>query len=475
MLDKAIIQQLAIIVGHDQVLTSKVNLTTYGYDATADVPKGTPDVIVLPTSVEQVQSVVNLARKHGIAIYPRGAGTNLSGGTIPVERGIVLSLQKMDKILEVDAENLTATVQPGVVIQELNNAAAPHGLMYPPDPGTVTTATMGGSVAENSGGLRGLKYGVTKHYVMGMEVVLANGERVRFGGKTVKNVTAYDFSNLFVGSEGTLGIIVEITCKLLPSPKYRRAMLATYSTVEDAGNTVAGIIKAQVIPATLEIMDNMTIRTVEAFAHVGLPLDAEALLLSEVDGMAEEVVEREAEAVVKVVNANKGKLRVATSDAERDGLWAARRAALPALASLNNTVVLEDATVPRSKITDMLLALSAIGRKYSLVLGTFGHAGDGNLHPTILADKNNLDEMARVHMAVDEIFATALRFGGTLSGEHGIGVAKMKYLGNEIGETGLGLMRSIKNALDPTHMLNPGKLIPAPEAHVLAEVAHATR
>jgi glycolate oxidase len=473
MIDNAIIEKLRSIVGNDNVLTSKVSRVTYGYDATADVPKGSPDVIVMPTSAEQVQSIVNLARRSGIAIYSRGAGTNLSGGTIPVEHGIVLSLQKMNKIIEVDAENLTAVVQPGVIIQELNNAAAPHGLMYPPDPGTVTTATMGGSVAENSGGLRGLKYGVTKHYVMGMEVVLANGDRVRFGGKTVKNVTAYDFSNLFVGSEGTLGVIVEITCKLLPSPKYRRAMLATYRTVEEAGNTVAGIIKAQVIPATLEIMDNMTIRTVEDFAHVGLPVDAEALLLIEVDGMAEEVVVREAQAVVKVVAENNGELRVANSDAERDKLWAARRAALPALASLNNTVVLEDATVPRSHITDMLLELAAIGRKHNLTMGTFGHAGDGNLHPTILADKNNADEMARVHLAVDEIFATALKFGGTLSGEHGIGVAKMKYLGNEIGSTGLDLMRTLKNALDPTHMFNPGKLVPFPQQQ--EEVAHATR
>jgi glycolate oxidase len=474
MLDNAIIEQLRSIVGNDNVLTNKISRVTYSYDATADVPRGTPDVIVIPTSAEQVQGIVNLARVNGIAIYPRGAGTNLSGGTIPVESGIVLSMQKMDKILEVDSENLVAIVQPGVVIQELNNAAAPHGLMYPPDPGTVTTATMGGSVAENSGGLRGLKYGVTKHYVMGMEVVLPNGDRVRFGGKTVKNVTAYDFSNLFVGSEGTLGIIVEITCKLLPMPKFRRAMLATYKTVEDAGKTVAGIIKAQVIPATLEIMDNMTIRTVENFAHVGLPVDAEALLLIEVDGMAEEVVERETDAVVKVVTENHGELRVAKSDTERDQLWAARRAALPALASLNNTVVLEDATVPRSRITDMLLALSAIGRKYNLVLGTFGHAGDGNLHPTILADRNNLDEMARVHKAVDEIFATALKFGGTLSGEHGIGIAKMKYLSSEIGETGLNLMRTIKNAIDPTHMLNPGKLVPVKMVAV-KEVAHASR
>ena len=463
MFDQSVTRELQAILGNDRVLTKKVDLVTYGYDATADVPRQIPDVVAMPSSTSEVESIVNAARKAGVAIYPRGAGTNLSGGAIPLRGGIVLSFQKMNRILEVDAENLTATVQPGVVIQELNNAVAPFGLIYPPDPGTVATATMGGSVAENSGGLRGLKYGVTKHYVMGMEVVLANGDRVRFGGKTVKNVTAYDFASLFVGSEGTLGIITEITVKLIPAPKFRRTMLATYRTIEDAGNTVAGIIRAQVIPATLEILDHKTIEAVENFAHVGLPTDAEALLLIEVDGMAEAVVEREAEAVVKTVAANQGNLRQATSDAERDRLWSARRAALPALASLNNTVVLEDATVPRSHITEMLLACAEIGRKYNLVLGTFGHAGDGNLHPTILADKNNADEMARVHRAVEEIFDTALKFGGTLSGEHGIGIAKLRFLGNEIGESGLSLMRSIKDALDPTHLLNPGKLVPVKE------------
>ncbi len=462
MLDKAVIEQLKAIVG--DVLTRKVDLVTYSYDATADVPRQIPDVVVLPSNTEQIQQIVNLARTRDIPIYPRGAGTNLSGGAIPLDGGIVLSFQKMNRILDVDAQNLTATVQPGVVIQALNNAVSPHGLIYPPDPGTVNTATMGGSVAENSGGLRGLKYGVTKHYVMGMEVVLANGDKVRFGGKTVKNVTAYDFASLFVGSEGTLGIITEITVKLIPAPRFRRTMLATFQTIEDAGNTVAGIIQAQVIPATLEILDRKTIETVEAYAHVGLNTEAEALLLIEVDGMADAVVEREAHDVIATVAANHGVLRLATSDAERDQLWAARRAALPALAALNNTVILEDATVPRSRITEMLVACGNIGRKYNLVLGTFGHAGDGNLHPTILADRNNLDEMARVHKAVAEIFETALRFGGTLSGEHGIGIAKMKFLGGEIGDSGLNLMRSIKDALDPTHMFNPGKLVPAREA-----------
>lgn len=460
MLDKAIVEQLENLVGKENVLTSKVDLVAYSYDATADMPRQRPDVVVLPTSAEMVQEIVRLARQHKIAIYPRGAGTNLSGGTIPLKKGIALSFQKMNKILDVDAANLTAVVQPGVIIAALNAAVAPFGLIYPPDPGTVATATMGGSAAENSGGLRGLKYGVTKNYIMGMEVVLANGEKVRFGGKTVKNVTAYDFSNLFVGSEGTLGIITELTAKLIPAPKYRRTMMGVFKTLADAGNSVAGIIAAQVIPATLEVMDRMTIRTVEDFARIGLPVDAEALLLIEVDGMSEDVVRAEAEAVMQVVRDNNGDLKTAETDQERDQLWTARRNALPALASLNNTVILEDATVPRSRITDMLVACEAIGKKYNLVLGTFGHAGDGNLHPTILCDKNNLDEMSRMHKAVDEIFETALSFGGTLSGEHGIGMAKMKYLGDELGQSGLNLMRSIKESLDPDYLLNPGKMVP---------------
>jgi glycolate oxidase len=460
MLDATIIRQLENIVGVGNVLTKKADLVTYSYDATADMPRQLPDVVVMPETTAAVQEIVLLAKEKKLAIYPRGAGTNLSGGTIPLKKGIVLSFQKMDKILEVDPENLTATVQAGVVIQALSDAVAPYGLIFPPDPGTVATATMGGSVAECAGGLRGLKYGVTKHYIMGMEVVLASGEIFRFGGKTVKNVTAYDFASLFVGSEGTLGIITEILVKLIPPPKYRKAMLASFKRLEDAGNTVTGIIKAYVIPATLEIMDKTTIQTVENYAKVGLPTDAEAVLLIEVDGGAQQLVDSEAEAVLKVVRQNNGEVKIATSDAERDQLWAARRAALPALAQLSPTTLLEDATVPRNRITEMLIAVQKIAEKYQLKIGTFGHAGDGNLHPTILADAKNKEEMERVHSAVDEIFAAALKLGGTLSGEHGIGMAKMKYLQDELGESGLNLMRRVKEALDPDYMLNPAKMVP---------------
>jgi glycolate oxidase len=463
MIDKSIVTKLGEIVGKENVLINKVDLVSYSYDATADVPTEMPDIVVMPTTTEMVQEIVNIARTNKIAIYPRGAGTNLSGGTIPLKKGIVVSFQRMNKILEIDPANLTAVVQPGVVIETLNVAVAAHGLIYPPDPGTVKTATMGGSVAENSGGLRGLKYGVTKNYVMGMEVVLANGEKVRFGGKTVKNVTAYDFSNLFVGSEGTLGIVTEVTCKLIPAPKFRKSMMGIFNKLEDAGNAVSGIIAAQVIPATLEIMDNMTIRTVENFAKIGLPTEAKALLLIEVDGMTQDVVEQEAAAVVEVLKKNNSDFKVANTDAERDGLWTARRNALPALAGLNNTCIVEDATVPRSRITDMLRELENIAARNNVTIGTFGHAGDGNLHPTILYNMYDKEEAKRVHKAVDEIFAGALALGGTLSGEHGIGIAKMKYLVDEFGPNGLALIKTVKEAMDPDYLFNPGKMVPARE------------
>jgi glycolate oxidase len=463
MLDREIIAKLKEILGADNVTTDREDLVTYSFDATADMPSQLPDAVVTPETTEQIQAIVNLVKDHRIPLYPRGSGTNLSGGTIPTQKGIVLATVKMNNILEVDAENLTATLQPGVIIQDLNDAAANYGLIFPPDPGTVTTATMGGATAECSGGLRGLKYGVMKHYIMGLEVVLANGKLVRFGGKTVKNVTAYDLVKLFVGSEGTLGIITEIIVKLIPAPESRKSMLAIFDKLEDAGNAVIQIVGNKVIPATLEIMDNATIRTVENFAKAGLPVEAEAVLLIEVDGI-KDVVDREAETVIRVVGENKGKIQVAKTNEERENLWAARRAALPALAQMSPTTVLEDATVPRSQITKMMVELQQIAAKYDLTIGTFGHAGDGNLHPTILCDERDTEQMKRVHQAVDEIFAAALKLGGTLSGEHGIGIAKMKYLEQELGEAGVELLRTVKEALDPDYLLNPGKMVPLKEA-----------
>lgn len=458
MLNQEIYEELVKILGKENVVTSKEDLICHSYDSTAGMPEQLPHAVVTPESTEMLKGLAKFANTHKIPLYPRGSGTNLSGGTIPLQGGIVVSFSKMNKILEVDAANLTATVQPGVVIQALNDAVAVHGLLYPPDPGTVSTATMGGSVAECSGGLRGLKYGVTKHYIMGLEVVMADGESIRVGGKTVKNVTGYDLTKLFTGSEGTLGMISEIIVRLIPLQESRRSMMAVFSTLDDAAQTITGIVGNKVIPATLEIMDNTTIRTVEAFAKIGLPLDAEAVLLIEVDGI-KEVVEKEAELVLEVCRKNNGKVQIAENDQERDKLWAARRAALPALSRVKPTTILEDATVPRSEIPAMIRKVGEIAKKHNLTIGTFGHAGDGNLHPTILCDATDLDEMERVEKAVDEIFRAAIDLGGTLSGEHGIGVAKAKYLEWELGKAGVEVLKKIKAALDPNMILNPGKVV----------------
>ncbi|MGI6225262.1 MAG: FAD-binding oxidoreductase [Peptococcales bacterium] len=459
MFSQDVLNELIKILGRENVLTSKEDMITYSFDATADMPSIQPDVVVTPDSKEQIVKIVKFAGEKKIPIITRGSGTNLSGGTIPITKGIVLSMLKLDKILEIDAENLTAKVQPGLIIQKLNDAVAPYGLMYPPDPGTVTTATMGGSVSECSGGLRGLKYGVTKDYIMGLEVIMANGDIIRTGGKTVKNVSGYDLTKLFTGAEGTLGIITEITVKLIPAPKYRRSMLAIFDDLDKAGKAIADIVSNKVIPATLEIMDNVTIRTVENYAKIGLPTDAEAILILEVDGSIEQVVINEFETVQKICKEDGAvQIKLAESDAERDGIFAARRAALPALAQVKPTTVLEDATVPRSKIPEMLKALKEIAEKYNLQIGTFGHAGDGNLHPTILTDESDKEEMERVHKAVDEIFRIAIDLGGTLSGEHGIGIAKAKFMEWEFGKEGIAVMQKIKNALDPDQIFNPGKM-----------------
>lgn len=458
-MDKNIINELVSLLGKDNVLTGKEDKINYSYDATPDVQRYEPDVIVTPASKEDVITLVKIAAKHKIPLVTRGAGTNLSGGTIPVDGGIVLSMLKLDRIIEVDAANLTATVEPGLVIQRLNEAAAAYGLIYPPDPGTVTTATMGGSVSECSGGLRGLKYGVTKDYVMGLEIVMPDGEVIHTGGKTVKNVSGYDLTKLFTGSEGTLGIITEIIVKLIPAPKFRRSMLVIFDNLDNAGKTIADIISNKVIPATLEIMDNVTIRTVENYSKIGLPVDAEAVLVIEVDGSIENVVLNEFETVKSICTGNGAvSVKLAESDADRDAIFAARRAALPALAQVKPTTILEDATVPRSRIPEMLKAIKTIGEKYKIRIGTFGHAGDGNLHPTILTDESDKEEMERVHKAIDEIFSTAINLGGTLSGEHGIGMAKSKYMEMQFGPSGMDVMKKIKQALDPDNIMNPGKM-----------------
>ncbi|XEQ96691.1 putative FAD-linked oxidoreductase [Sporomusa paucivorans] len=452
------IEALKRIVGTEHVLTSAEELHCYSYDATPGFSH-MPDVVVIPGTTEEVAKVLALANSEKIPVYTRGSGTNLSAGTIPTKGGIVLLMTRMNQIIEIDTENLVAVAQPGVIVSDLNKAVETHGLIYPPDPGTVTTATLGGTVSENAGGLRGLKYGVTKHYVMGLEVVLASGQVMNVGGKNVKDVSGYDMTKLFTGAEGTLGVITKIIVKLVPAPEAKKSMMAIFKNLDNAGNSIAAIIAAKIIPATLEIMDNPTIRTVEDYAKVGLPVDAEAVLLIEVDGIPE-VVEKEAAKVLEVLTINKAdEVRQAKDAAERDKIWAARRAALPALAKLRPTTFVEDATVPRNKVPDMIRAVNEIAKKYNVTIGTFGHAGDGNMHPTIVCDIRDEEEMSRVYKAMDEIFGTAIKLGGTLSGEHGIGLGKLKYMEDQFGPVAMEAMRNIKRALDPNLILNPGKLV----------------
>lgn len=452
------IEEFKKIVGEENVLTAHEELYCYSYDATPGYSH-LPEAVVIPENVNQVSDVLKTANQHKIPVYPRGAGTNLSAGSVPLKGGIVLLMTRFNHISDVDLENLVVVAEPGVIVGDLNGMVARHGLIYPPDPGTVATATLGGTIAENAGGLRGLKYGVSKHYVMGLEVVLANGDILHTGGKNVKDVSGYDLTKLFTGSEGTLGVITQATLKLVPAPESKKSIMAVFKDLDYAGKAVAGIIAAKIIPATLEIMDNATICTVEDYAHVGLPLDAEAVLLIEVDGIAE-VVEKEADKVLSVLKKNQADdIQVAKNDTERDKLWAARRAALPALAKLRPTTYVEDATVPRSKVPDFLRAVSRISKEFNVTIGTFGHAGDGNMHPTIVCDIRDPQEMDLVEKAMNEIFLSAIKLGGTLSGEHGIGLGKLSWMEQQHGSKVMDAMKVIKRAMDPNLILNPGKLV----------------
>ncbi|NCC25603.1 MAG: FAD-binding protein [Deltaproteobacteria bacterium] len=445
-------------VGADNVMTEPTELFSYSYDS-AVLDKSQPDIVVRPEHSEALGKVVKLCNDNGLKLTVRGAGTNLSGGTIPHPGGVVCLTTALNRILEVNEEDLYAVVQPGVVTAKFAAHVASKGLLYPPDPGSQAVSTLGGNVAENAGGLRALKYGVTKDYVMGVDFFDVNGELIRSGGKTVKCVTGYNLAGLMIASEGTLGVFEKLILKLVPPPASYKSMMAVFNDVMDASRTVAAIIAGQIVPATLELMDNFTIRTVENFRKAGLPVDAAAMLLIEVDGHPAQV-EDDAARVEAICKHNKAEtVRVAKDDAERNAVWQARRDALPALARVRPTTVLEDATVPRSKIPAMMQALDRIAKKYDLTIGTFGHAGDGNLHPTILTDKRDQDEWRRVEAAIDAIFDEALALGGTLSGEHGIGLAKSNYLKNEYGAGTIAYSRKMKSVLDPKGILNPGKLL----------------
>lgn len=458
MLDETIRKKFLAIVGNNNFKDDNATLLAYSYDSTAQF-QALPDAVITPRNKMDVQAIVNICDEHHIPIVPRGSGTNLCAGTTPLEGGIVLLFTHMNQIIEIDEQNLTMTVQPGVYTKDIFEAATEVGLFYPPDPGSMHISQIGGNISENSGGLRGLKYGVTNDYVLGLEVVLPNGEFIQTGGKLAKDVAGYNLTELFTGAEGTLGIITEATLKLIPKPETTKTMLALFHDLEAAAQTVSNIIANRIIPVTLEFLDQPTVKVVEDFAKIGLPTEAKAVLLIEQDG-AHEVVERDIATISTLCEENGAfDVQIAQTREDAEALMTARRSALSALSRLMPTTILEDATVPRSEIANMVEAINAIAEKYDVTICTFGHAGDGNLHPTCLTDARNKEEIARVEKAFEEIFEKAVSLGGTITGEHGVGVMKLPYLHLKVGEAGINLIQQIKQAIDPKNIMNPGKII----------------
>jgi glycolate oxidase len=454
------IVEIEKIVELGRVLIDESDRYSYSFDGSF----GTylPDAVIQTRSVQELSNLVKFANQEGIPVYPRGQSTSLSGGPLPVKGGIVIDLSVMDDVLEVYEEDLVAVVSPGVLTASIHKAAEAKGLMYPPDPSSSHVSTIGGNLAENSGGPRGLKYGVTKDYVIGLEVITPEGEIIQTGGKTVKNVTGYDLTKLIVGSEGTLGIITRATLRLLPKPPATAALMAVFLNLVDAGRAISKLLSSGILPAKAELMDRASITAVENYKPMGLPIDAEAIILLELDGhpLALEQEILKVEQLCYSVGASK--VKIPKNDIEKEEMWKARKLVSPAIVRIKPTKISEDATVPRSKIPEMCERLQEIKKRYNVNLVVFGHAGDGNLHPNIICDKNDEEEMSRVEKAVTEIFTAAVELGGTLSGEHGIGTMKAPFMEMELGHAGLDMMKRIKKAWDPNNIMNPGKIFPEP-------------
>jgi glycolate oxidase len=450
-------QELVGIVGTEHVRNDAGALEAYSRDATP-LFRHAPDFVCAPGSTSEVQAVLRLAAEAEMPVVVRGAGTNLSAATVPQFGGIVLVTTRMNRLLEIDTANLVAVSQPGLPTARLADAAAAHGLLYPPDPGSRTTSTIGGNVGTCAGGLRGLKYGVTRDYVLGCEAVLGTGEVIRCGGKLVKDVAGFDLLRLLCGSEGTLAVITELTLRLVPAPASYGVGLAYFASLAQAGAAVSRVLAEGILPATLEFLDATCIQTVEDYAQVGLRRDAGALLIFGQDGDASTVQSDLASMSATCRAEGATDVSLAGDDLETQRLLEARRAVLPSLSRLAPLTILEDATVPRSALAEMVGRIEEIAARHGLLIGTFGHAGDGNLHPTCVVDPDESGALERVESAFAEIFAAALDLGGTVTGEHGVGLAKQKFLADQLGESQLALLRRIKAAFDPAGILNPGKL-----------------
>lgn len=463
MIANEVIQQIRDIVGHEHALDTDLDRFGYSYDASFVplFPPSMPDLVVRPRTTEEVSAVMKIANDYGIPVTARGTGSGRTGGSIPLKGGISLSLDRMTDIIELDEKNMMITVEAGVRTGDIYNFCAQKGLFYPPDPASFKYSTIGGNIAENAGGMRAVKYGVTTNFVMGLEVVLADGSVIKTGGKPIKNVTGYNLTQLMVGSEGTLGIVTKATLRLLPMPKYRNTLLLMFSTLDGACGTVHQMLQAGVVPASAELMDRTCLNAIAKNRKFDFPDTAQACIITEVDGSEEYEIKSQAEQIEKIAAANGVvEVRVAKTAKEADDLWAIRRALSSAVGALAPDRVNEDISVPRNEFPEIVRRIRKIVDKYNLDFAVYGHAGDGNLHPSFLCDLSDPDQAARAHKAVDEMFSATLELGGTLSGEHGIGITKQSYLQDALGEAGVNALKAIKKALDPKGILNPGKMWP---------------
>ncbi len=459
MLDNGIIKKLRQICGKEHVLTDRADLICYSYDATQR--QFLPDVVVHPGSAEEVSRIMRLANEQGIPVLPRGAGTGFTGGSVPVAGGIVLGLSRLDRILEIDEDNLVATIEPGVVTEDFQKTVEKVGLFYPPDPASLKVSTMGGNVAECAGGPRCVKYGVTKDYIIGLEIVTPTGDIIKTGGPTMKGVVGYDLTKLICGSEGTLAIITKIVVKLLPKPEAKKTMLVLFDSIDGAAQAVSEIIRGKIIPTTLEFLDARTLECVRNATDLDVPEAARAVLLIEVDG-DRELLDKQALKVSRIVEPlGVVETRIAATAAESEALWQIRRSVSASLRQVNPDKYNEDICVPRSKVPDMIRRIDRIADHYGIPIVNFGHAGDGNIHVNVMVDTKVPGDEEKAEKAIVEIFRGALELGGTMSGEHGVGIMKAPFIQMELKENAIDYMKTIKQALDPNNILNPGKIFPS--------------
>ncbi|MDU2063477.1 MAG: FAD-linked oxidase C-terminal domain-containing protein [Sporomusaceae bacterium] len=461
MVSTALIEKLQNIVGSDQVLTSEIDRFGYSYDSSF-IPfslENTPHIVVRPRTTQEVSAIMTLAHAEEIPVTARGTASGRTGGSIPVCGGISLALDRMNTILELDEKNMMVTVEPGVRTMELYNFCATKGLFYPPDPASWKYSTLGGNIAENAGGMRAVKYGVTNNYVMGLEVVLADGTIINTGGKAIKNVTGYNLTALFTGSEGTLGIVTKIILRLIPMPKQRNTLQLMFPSLNGACDTIHKMLQSGVVPAAAELMDKTSIQAVARHRHLDINQAIEACVILEIDGETTEDLMKQAGQIQKIAKEfNVREVRVAKTPEEADSIWSIRRGLSSAIGAMAPNRFGEDISVPRDAFPEAIRRIGKIAKKYDLTIAVYGHAGDGNVHPSVLCDIAKEDEAQRAHEAIDEIFAEALALGGTLSGEHGIGLTKRPYIENALGQAGLAVLKNVKQALDPKGILNPAKI-----------------